>query len=98
LPYDLLAHRVAQKELDALPKDIADGLRKALRALAAAPHDARFRLKALAGAPPERPPYLRLRLGDYRVILRIDDKRRQVRVVRIGHRSTVYRDVAGLDD
>lgn len=35
--------------------------------------------------------YWSARRGSYRVVYRIDDERREVRVVRIEHRSDVYR-------
>ncbi|OGP55841.1 MAG: plasmid stabilization protein [Deltaproteobacteria bacterium RBG_13_61_14] len=36
-------------------------------------------------------PYYRLRVGDYRVIYKIDDEFLVVLVVRIGHRKEIYR-------
>jgi mRNA interferase RelE/StbE len=47
--------------------------------------------------PPEnkklkaQPDHFRIRVGDYRVIYRIDGKRVVVVIVRIGHRRDVYR-------
>ena len=37
----------------------------------------------------------RLRVGDYRIIYQIQEKRLVVLVVRIGHRSEVYRGLSG---
>ncbi len=34
--------------------------------------------------------YMKLRIGDYRVIYRIEEKERQVKVLVIKHRSAVY--------
>ncbi|MBN1938072.1 MAG: type II toxin-antitoxin system RelE/ParE family toxin [Candidatus Aminicenantes bacterium] len=34
----------------------------------------------------------RIRQGDYRVVYRVDDAARTVEVVKIGHRSEIYRD------
>jgi mRNA interferase RelE/StbE len=57
------------------------------------------RIRGLADDP--RPPgsetlsgedRYRLRQGDYRVIYAIDDDRRIVEIVKIGHRREVYRD------
>jgi len=42
-------------------------------------------------------PYLRVRSGDYRVIYAVDDGARAVRIVVIGHRREVYRDLAALE-
>lgn len=47
-------------------------------------------MKVLQGGQPGQLRH-RLRIGDYRVILRIDHERQEILVVRIGHRSTVYR-------
>jgi len=33
----------------------------------------------------------RIRVGDYRVVYEIDDRRREVRVLRVRHRREVYR-------
>lgn len=95
--YRLLAHPRAQAELDALPARIADGLRAVLRALAQHPRSRRFDLSLLK-AVPGQPPAMRLRVGDYRVILRIDHKERETLLARIGHRKDVYRGVEHLDD
>ena len=71
MPYVLLAHPRAQRELDELPSRIADGLRAVLQELATRPRDPKFDLKKLNAVDGE-PPALRLRVGEYRVILRID--------------------------
>lgn len=95
--YALLAHPAAQKELDSLPDPIADGIRRVLNALAQEPRATRFDLRALKAVDGE-PPALRLRLGDYRVILRIHHDVREIRIARIGHRRTAYRGITGVGD
>lgn len=90
MPYTLLAHPVAQKELDALPKAVADGLRKVLVALSESPRDSRFDLRPLRGQT-DRPRPLRMRVGEYRIILQIYHNLKEIRIARVGHRSTVYR-------
>jgi mRNA interferase RelE/StbE len=45
-------------------------------------------IKALQGGPKG---YLRLRVGNYRVIYRVEDDRLLVLVVTVGHRREVYR-------
>jgi len=97
LPYKLLAHPVAQKELDGLPERIAEGIRAVLQALAEEPRSKRFDVKRLKGVDGE-PPALRLRIGEYRVILRIYHDLREIRVARVGHRSHVYRGLGALGD
>ena len=44
-----------------------------------------------ARALTDRPGYLRIRVGDYRIIYTIEDEILKVIVVRIGHRRDVYR-------
>jgi mRNA-degrading endonuclease RelE of RelBE toxin-antitoxin system len=97
LAYALLASPSGQKTLDALPKAIAEGLKRVLQALAESPRSRRFDLKALQG-PQRRPPLLRLRIGDYRVVLFMDHPRQEVVVVRAGRRNTVYRGMDQLGD
>lgn len=46
-------------------------------------------VKALTGSPG----LLRIRVGDWRVIYRVEDARLVVLVVEVGHRREVYRDV-----
>lgn len=94
--YKLLAHPKAQRELDALPPIVQEGLRAVLRELALAPRDARFDLKALRAVDGE-PPALRLRVGEYRGALRIHHDEREIRIARIGHRSVVSRGLDRLD-
>lgn len=38
-------------------------------------------------------PYLRLRIGDYRIVYAVDDAARLVTVVIAGHRRDIYRDL-----
>lgn len=44
-----------------------------------------------ARAVKDRPGYLRVRVGDYRIIYTIEDDVLKVVVVRVGHRRDVYR-------
>jgi mRNA interferase RelE/StbE len=38
-------------------------------------------------------PWLRTRVGDYRIIYAVDDRARMVTVAAIGHRREIYRDL-----
>lgn len=96
MAYRLDAHRDALKELGALPPRISDGLKRVLRDLADDPSTGRFDLKPIQGHT-SLPPTLRLRVGQYRVLLKISHDRRLVRVLRVGHRSDVYRGLDHLD-
>lgn len=78
-------------------------LPSALRELALAPRQERKRIKEkihrLGDNP--RPPelkglqgkrqYFRLRSGDYRIIYTVEDDRRRVLIIKVGHRRDVYR-------
>lgn len=96
MAYALLTVPAVQRQLEDLPPAIADGLRAVLMALAQDPQSRRFDLRKLAGND-QRPPPLRLRVGDYRVILQVYHDLKEIRISRIGHRSTVYRGWEGGD-
>lgn len=96
MAYELFAHPKAQRELDELPPVIADGIRRVLKEFALDPRDGRFDLKPLKAIDGE-PPAMRLRVGRYRVILRIHREEKEIRIARIGHRDKVYRGLDHLD-
>ncbi|MFJ3186090.1 type II toxin-antitoxin system RelE family toxin [Streptomyces halstedii] len=73
----------AQAELRKIPRDAALRILTKLTELEADPLGFDT---SLVSQPDRR----RLRVGDYRVIYTIDDGELVVRVVRVGHRSTVY--------
>jgi mRNA interferase RelE/StbE len=83
--HEVLLERSAERDLKALPSEI---FRRIL------PH-----IKALTEDP--RPPGChkiagsrndwRIRIGDYRVVYEVDDRLKQVRVMRVRHRREVYR-------
>lgn len=81
--YEVLILRRAQKELAGLPKGDYDRLRDAVAAFGENPRPAGC--KKLVGREGWR-----IRSGDYRVIYEIDDVRRKVTVLHIGHRRDVY--------
>jgi mRNA interferase RelE/StbE len=83
--YAVTFARSARRELEALePRYVARVLAR-IEALAAQPRPAGA--KQLQGA--ER--LWRMRVGDYRVVYDIDDRRRVVDIVRVRHRRDVYR-------
>ena len=45
-----------------------------------------------AGMSGDRAGYWRYRIGDYRVVVRLEDNRMVVVALDVGHRSTIYRD------
>lgn len=75
----------AYKELEALGKSDAERVLKALRRLAIDPLKA-ANVKALRGEEGYR-----LRVGDYRVLYKLNAGELLVFVVKVGHRREVYR-------
>ena len=76
----------AERELAHLPSEIQARIAKALRKLSENPRQGAG-VKKLRGQPDG----YRLRVGDYRVLYEVHDKRRLVFVVKLGHRRDVYR-------
>jgi len=75
----------ARKQYEALDRPVRDRIRAALGELADDPTP--VQVKALAG----HDSLLRVRVGAWRVIYRVDYARVLIVVIEIGHRSTVYR-------
>ncbi len=86
MTYRIQIANAALKALDGIAKADAVRIRTKVSALALEPrpHGA----ETLAGSSEGR---LRLRVGDYRVIYRVDDGVLVVLVITIGHRREVYR-------
>jgi mRNA interferase RelE/StbE len=77
----------AEKEFEKLPARIRSKIAEALALLAVNPFSELLNIKKLKGAE-----YLfRIRLGDYRIVYEVWKKRLVVIVVKIGHRSEIYR-------
>lgn len=82
--YSVFILRRAQKELAHLPGAAYEQVRDAIRALGQNPRPPGcLKLTGCDG--------WRIRVGDYRVIYEIDDRRGIVTVLHIGHRRDVYR-------
>ncbi len=81
--------RAAARELDKLGPQSAGRILRFLRDRVAPLDDARSIGQALKGE--HFGEFWRYRIGDYRVIARIDDAAALILVLRIGHRREVYR-------
>ena len=79
----------AQRNLDRLDKQVARRIAKFLAERIATLEDPRSLGEALHG--PDLSRYWKYRVGDYRVIAKIEDARISIVVVRIGNRREVYR-------
>ena len=81
--YHLVIDRYAQKQLGKISPPHFNRIIKAINELAANPRPAGYR--KLTG----RPGY-RIRIRDYRVIYKIEDKILAVFIIDIGHRKEIY--------
>jgi len=82
--YKIYLKRSAEKELSHLPLKIHDRIIKRLLSLKRNPKSSN--VKKLRG----REGY-RIRVGDYRILYEIDEKKKRVEIVSIGHRKEIYR-------
>jgi mRNA interferase RelE/StbE len=81
--YSVLILRRAQKELSDLPKDIYPRVSESLQALSNDPRPSGcLKLKGREG--------WRIRVGNYRVLYKIDDEQKTITIMHIGHRRDVY--------
>lgn len=78
----------AEKQLSKIDRQSAKRIFNFLRERIAQAEDPRSLGKALKGVLRE---FWRYRIGDYRIISRIEDDRLLVLVVRVAHRREVYR-------
>jgi mRNA interferase RelE/StbE len=84
MSYDIFILRRAQKELSQLSAQAFERVCDVIRALAKDPRASGcLKLTGRDG--------WRLRVGEYRVIYEIDDKKKVVTVLHIGHRRDIYR-------
>lgn len=81
-------HPDAAKELGRLDRTAAARIVRTLETRIATQDDPRTLGAALRG---EHSGYWRWRIGDYRVVARIEDERITLLIVRVGHRREVYR-------
>jgi mRNA interferase RelE/StbE len=86
--FAVLLHPKAAKELDKLAKQIKDRIIARLKDLRDKPQALGKILKPSA--------FWSLRIGDYRVIYKIDKPEKRVLVLSVGHRKKVYDDFSKL--
>ncbi len=84
MSYELKVLRRAQRELENLPSDSFIRVCERIRNLAQTPRP--HGCSKLTGRDGWR-----IRIGNYRVVYEIDDEKRVVTVLHIGHRRDVYR-------
>ena len=88
MPWRIEFHPDAAKELRKLDRPAAARIIRTLETRIAVLDDPRSLGAPLKG---EHDGYWRWRIGDYRVVARIDDERIVILVVRVAHRREVYR-------
>jgi len=83
--YKLVISRVAEKQIEALPKQVANSITHKIDLLQSDPRpDGCKKLQGNENA-------YRVRCGDYRIIYRVEDKKLIIEVIRIGNRKDVYK-------
>ena len=83
--YKLFVKKSAEKELRTIPKIILPKIVAKIRALSSEPRP--HGCESLAGSQK----HYRVRQNDYRIVCVVDEAKKEVTVVKIGHRGDVYR-------
>lgn len=83
--HEIYIERRAERDLKRVPTGEFDRIIRAIRALAEEPRPTGCR--KIEGSKND----WRIRVGDYRVVYEIDDSAQAIRVMRVRHRSEVYR-------
>jgi mRNA interferase RelE/StbE len=79
--YEVLASRAAARDIKRLPPESKPRIQRAISALAEEPRSHAEKLAAEDA--------YRVRVGDYRIVFRVDDRAREVPVTRVKHRRDV---------
>lgn len=85
--YSIEFVKSARKDFEKLPAKIRERVAEALKILSLNPYSELLKVKKLKGAED----LFRIRLGDYRVVYEIRNEMLIVVVIKIGHRSEIYR-------
>ena len=83
--YEVLIERTAERDLKSLSPPLYQRVVPRIKALADNPRPSGCH--KLAGSKND----WRIRIGDYRVVYEIDDRKKLVRIFRVRHRREVYR-------
>jgi mRNA interferase RelE/StbE len=86
--FKVLLHPKAAKEIQKIEKQICTRIIESAKQLCENPDK--------LGKPLKQSDYFRLRVGDYRVIYEINQNKKQVVILFIGHRSKVYDDFSKM--
>ncbi len=88
MTFKVLLHPKAAKELQKIEKQIRTRIIESAKQLLENPDK--------LGKPLKQSDYWSLRVGDYRVIYEINQNKKQVIILFIGHRSKVYNDFSKM--
>ena len=88
MTFKVLLHPKAAKELQKIEKQIHTRIIETSKQLSENPDK--------LGKPLKQSDYWRLREGDYRVIYEINQNKKQVIIIFVGHRSKVYDDFSKM--
>jgi len=83
--YEVLLARQAERDLKKLAGEVFHRIVREIKNLAHTPRPQGCRKLTDSGAD------YRIRVGDYRVLYEVDDRARQVKILKVGHRRDVYR-------
>ena len=83
--YKLLVKKSAEKELRGIPKQFLSKIIGKIKALASNPRP--NACEAMTGSEK----HYRVRQNDYRIVYTVDDSKKEIIIVKIGHRGDVYR-------
>ena len=81
--YSIKFSKTAHKQLHQLEKNTQIRIISTLERIRIRPYS---HVKKIVGSP-----YFRLRVGDYRVILNIQENRLIIYVIEVGHRKSIYK-------
>ena len=84
MAYEVLLKRSAERELSDLPRATHDRIVERILRLGSAPRPS-------GAVKLQGQDAYRIRVGDYRVLYIVDDARRRIEVIAVGHRRDVYR-------
>jgi mRNA interferase RelE/StbE len=84
MAYEVLLKRSAERELGGLPHATHDRIVKRIARLGSTPRPA-------GAVKLQGQDAYRVRVGDYRVLYVVDDARRRIEVIAVGHRREAYR-------
>ena len=87
MPYELHIERHAERDLKKLEAPLFTQIVTKIKELADNPHPQGS--KKITGSQND----WRLRIGDYRVLYKIDNKTKTIKIMRVKHRRGAYRDL-----